>query len=234
MYQASDDLDYLLSGVMSQMRPAVCRILIADDHQAMRCGIRSLLQGVPGYDVVAEAADGRQALAMVLQIKPDLAIIDYSMPLMNGLDLTRAIRRGSPATEILIYTMHEHDGALVDVLKAGARGYVLKSDRASQLKEAVTALSNHMPYFSGDMHERMLSHFISKYHSIDERISLTPRERQIVQLVSEGKMNKQTSHFLAISVKTVETHRASIMRKLKLASTADLVKYALRHNIVSL
>ncbi|WP_395398072.1 response regulator transcription factor [Novosphingobium sp. BL-8A] len=214
------------------MRPTTSRILIADDHQAMRQGVRTLLESHPAFQVIAEAADGREALDFAIETKPDIAILDYSLPLMNGLELTRALKHALPRTEILIYTMHDREQILIDVLRAGARGYVLKSDSGTHLVAAVRALSNHKPYFSGAISETLLEHFIESDHDFDKGITLTAREREIVQLIAEGKLNKQIAHILDISVKTVETHRAAAMHKLKIRTTAELVLYAVRNNIV--
>lgn len=214
------------------MRPITSRILIADDHQAMRQGVRTLLESHADFQVVGEAADGREALNLAVETKPDIAILDYSLPLMNGLELSRAIKHELPRTEILIYTMHDRESILIDVLRAGARGYVLKSDSGVHLVSAAKALAKRKPYFSGAISETLLEHFIDTNHSTDKSIMLTAREREIVQLIAEGKLNKQIAHMLGISVKTVETHRAAAMHKLKLRTTAELVLYAVRNNIV--
>ncbi|MFC6621528.1 response regulator transcription factor [Novosphingobium panipatense] len=134
---------------MDRTPPLKSKILIADDHHAIRQGVRGLLEAHPGYDIVAEASDGRAALRLALENKPDIAILDYSLPLMNGLELTRSIKHELPRTEILIYTMHDRESVLVDVLRAGARGYVLKSDSGAHLVAAASALAKHKPYFSG-------------------------------------------------------------------------------------
>ncbi|TCM15352.1 LuxR family two component transcriptional regulator [Novosphingobium sp. PhB165] len=214
------------------MRPPTSRILIADDHQAMRKGVRTLLESHSSFEVVAEAADGREALGLALETQPDIAILDYSLPLMNGLELTRSIKHALPRTEILIYTMHDRESLLIDVLRAGARGYVLKSDSGTHLVAAVKALSKRKPYFSGAISETLLEHFIESDHTSEKNTTLTAREREIVQLIAEGKLNKQIAHILEISVKTVETHRAAAMHKLKIRTTAELVLYAVRNNIV--
>jgi DNA-binding NarL/FixJ family response regulator len=214
------------------MRPSTSRVLIADDHQAMRQGVRTLLESHADFQVVGEAANGREALDLALDTKPDIAILDYSLPLMNGLELTRAIKHELPHTEILIYTMHDRESILIDVLCAGARGYVLKSDSGIHLVSAAKALAKRKPYFSGAISETLLEHFIETNHGGEKGIMLTAREREIVQLIAEGKLNKQIAHMLNISVKTVETHRAAAMHKLKLRTTAALVLYAVRNNLV--
>lgn len=198
----------------------------------MRQGVRTLLESHADFQVVGEAANGREALDLALDTKPDIAILDYSLPLMNGLELTRAIKHELPHTEILIYTMHDRESILIDVLRAGARGYVLKSDSGIHLVSAAKALAKRKPYFSGAISETLLEHFIEINHGGEKGIMLTAREREIVQLIAEGKLNKQIAHMLNISVKTVETHRAAAMHKLKLRTTAELVLYAVRNNIV--
>lgn len=207
------------------------RILIVDDHQAMREGVRSLLAAHANWQIVGEAADGHTALRMARETQPDIAVIDYSLPLMNGLALTRVLKHELPRIEILIYTMHEREDLIVDVLRAGARGYVLKSDSGTNLVAAVEALALRKPYFSSEISETLLDHFVHS-HEDSGTSTLTLREREIVQLIAEGKINKQIAHLLDISVKTVETHRATAMNKLKLRTTAELVRYAVRNHIV--
>jgi DNA-binding NarL/FixJ family response regulator len=214
------------------MSTSVRRILIADDHQAMRQGVRSLLSSHANWQIVGEAGDGHEALRLARETQPDIAVLDYSLPLMNGLELTRALKRELPRTEILIYTMHEREDLIVEVLRAGARGYVLKSDTGPHLVAAIEMLSLRKPYFSSEISETLLDHFVESSHSGGSSSTLTSREREIVQLIAEGKINKQIAFLLDISVKTVETHRATAMHKLKLRTTAELVRYAVRNNIV--
>jgi DNA-binding NarL/FixJ family response regulator len=214
------------------MSTPIRRILIADDHQAMRQGVRSLLDSHANWQIVGEAADGHEALRLARETQPDIAVLDYSLPLMNGLELTRAIKRELPRTEILIYTMHEREDLIVEVLRAGARGYVLKSDTGPHLVQAIEMLALRKPYFSSEISETLLDHFVESSHRGGNSSTLTSREREIVQLIAEGKINKQIAHLLDISVKTVETHRATAMHKLKLRTTAELVRYAVRNNIV--
>jgi len=206
------------------------RVLIADDHDVIRRGVRTLLETRPHLHVVAEASNGRAALEEARSTRPDIAVIDFSLPELNGLDLTLALKRELPRIEILLFTMHDREELVLDVLRAGARGYVLKSDAEKHLLAAVDALSIHRPYFSGVVSETLLERFLGA--SPAAQATLTHREREVVQLIAEGKINKEIAFVLGISVKTVETHRAAAMHKLKLRTTAELVRYAVRNNIV--
>jgi DNA-binding NarL/FixJ family response regulator len=209
----------------------VTRILIADDHDVVRDGLRGLLEAQPNCEVVAEAADGKEAILKAVETKPDIAVVDYSLPLVNGLEVTRQIRSRLPKTEVLVFTMHDNEIVIDDLLRAGARGYVLKTDARRQLLGAIASLAAHKPFFTPHISEALLDSFIKRHHP--ERSSiLTPRERQIVQLITEGHTNKVTANLLNISLKTVETHRAAVMGKLKLSSSAALVRYAIRNNLV--
>lgn len=185
-----------------------------------------------GWRIVAEASNGHEALALAHETQPDVAIIDYSLPQMNGLELTKALRREMPRTEVLVYTMHDREDIVQKVLRAGARGYVLKSDPGPDLIAAVEALLIHKPYFSAAVSETLLEHFLDSSGARSDASTLTNREREVVQLIAEGKINKEMAHMLDISIKTVETHRASVMHKLNLRTTADLVRYAVRNNII--
>ena len=205
------------------------KILIADDHGALRRGLRDLLAENPHGRVVAEAADGHQALEMAREARPDIAIIDYSLPSLNGLDLTRALKRELPDLEILIYTMHDREEILADVLRAGARGYVLKSDSELHLQAAIEALADHRPYFSGMVSEALLKHFLDGNRPPGDLNALTTREREVVQLIAEGQINKRIAHILDISVKTVETHRARMMEALGCRRANELVLLAVKH-----
>jgi len=215
----------------------VIRILLADDHEVVRRGLSSLLSTRPDWQVCGEARNGREAVALAVKLKPNLAILDLSMPDLNGLEATRQIRKEVPETEILVFSMYENERFVRDLLAAGARGYVLKSDVSSQLLNAVDAVSRHKPFFTSEVAERVLEGFLRLGELSDEDGSaagiLTPREREIVQLLAEARSNKEVAAALGISVKTVETHRASIMRKLGITSIVDLVHYAIRNGLVS-
>jgi DNA-binding NarL/FixJ family response regulator len=213
------------------MSTRVRRILIADDHDIVRRGVRTLLEQRPNLKVVADAATGLAAVKAARETSPDIAIIDFMLPELNGRDLTIELRKICPDIEVLIYSMHEREDMISDVLQAGARGFVLKSDTEQHLLAAVDALSVHRPYFSGPISETLLNQFLSSQSS-PNLSALTHREREVVQLIAEGKINKQVAYLLDISIKTVETHRATAMQKLNLRTTAELVRYAVRNNIV--
>ena len=206
------------------------RILIADDHDVVRSGLRQILESQPTWEVVAEASDGKDAILRAIDTKPDVAVLDYSLPLVNGLEVTRQIRARLPKTEVLIFTMHDNETLIQELLKAGARGYLLKSDARRYLIGAIESLAVHKPFFTAKVSEALLDSFLTKPNR--EGSSLTNRERSVVQLIAEGHTNKQIAHILNISLKTVETHRASVMRKLNLSSSAGLVRYAIRNRIV--
>ena len=213
------------------MTSPIRRIIIVDDHDAVRRGVRQLLETKPYYEVVGEAPDGRSALELARETRPDIAILDYSIPELNGFDLAHALKREFPRIEILVYTMHDREEIIMDVLRAGVRGFVLKSDTEKHLLAALDALSIHRSYFSCLFSDALLNQFLeSKPASLAS--SLTHREREVVQQVAEGRINKEIAQRLNISVKTVETHRASAMRKLKLRTTADLVRYAVRNQLI--
>lgn len=213
------------------MMPGKVRILIADDHEVVRSGLRAILETRTGWEVVADAKDGKEAITKSLATMPDVAIVDYSLPVMNGVEVTRQIRSRLPKTEVLIFTMHESDILVGDVLRAGARAYVLKSDAKRHLISAVEALALHRPFFTGILSETLLESFLA--HSEKGPTSaLSPRERVVVQLIAEGQSNKQMSAMLNLSVKTIETHRAAAMHKLGLKSTAAIVRYAIRNRFI--
>ena len=210
------------------------RILIADDHQVVRTGLRALLESKTGWQVCAEAANGREAVEKAGQLKPDVAVLDIGMPLLNGVEATRQIRKLSPQTEVLILTMHDSEVLVQEVLEAGANGYILKDDADRNLVAAVDALRRHKPYLSSRVSEAASSAVGSDGSSPgrSSRNRLTPREREILQLLAEGKSNKEVAGILGISVKTAETHRANIMLKLDFHSITELVRYAVRNKII--
>jgi DNA-binding NarL/FixJ family response regulator len=206
-------------------------ILIADDHAVVRAGLRTLLESRTRWQVCAEAADGRDAVEKAAKHKPNIAILDIGMPLLNGVEATRQIRKASPSTEILILTMHESDDLVQQVVEAGARGYILKDEADRTLLDAVQALSLHKPFFSTRVSEAAVIADPSD-SAKPSRSRLTAREREILQLLAEGKSNKEVANVLNISVNTAEAHRANIMLKLDFHSLAELVMYAIRNKII--
>jgi DNA-binding NarL/FixJ family response regulator len=212
------------------------RILIADDHDLMRRGIKGLLTSRQNWEVCGEAQTGREAVAKAEQLKPDVVILDISMPDLNGVEAARRIRKASANTEVLILSAHYSDQLIREIVEAGARGYIVKSDSDRDLVIAVETLANHKPFFTPRATEVILGNFSSggqrgkAPEEIRER--LTSREREIVQLLAEGKSSKEVASSLCISVKTAETHRANIMRKLQLHTVTELVRYAVRNQII--
>ena len=211
------------------------RILLADDHEMIRHGVRLLIEKEAGWEVCGEAVDGRKAVALAETLKPDVVVMDIGMPELNGLDAARQIKRALPKTEVLIFTAEESEQLIHDVFAAGARSYILKSDVGGHLVAALRALGQHKHYFTSRISEVVFARYLDGASGAgkDKTEGLTPREREIVQLVGEGKSNKEAGALLGISIKTVETHRAATMRKLRLESFADLVRYAIRNKIIT-
>jgi DNA-binding NarL/FixJ family response regulator len=210
------------------------RLLIADDHAVVRAGLRALLESRKGWEVCAEAADGREAVEKAAKFKPDVIILVIGMPLLNGVEAARRIHKALPQSEILILTMHESDELVQQVVEAGARGYILKDEADRVLHAAIEALRQHKPYFSTRVSEAADAADAGgdPESTRSNRSRLTPREREILQLLAEGKSNKEVATLLNISVNTAEAHRANIMMKLDFRSLADLVLYAVRNKIV--
>ena len=209
------------------------RVLIADDHELVRRGLCALFATSPGsFEVCAEAASGREAVDLARQLQPDVVVVDISMPGLNGLETTRLLVKEVPATAVLILTMHESEQLIEELLQSGARGYVLKSDAVRDLPIAVESLYKGRPFFSSKVAQRVLEGYLTDSANNGVKSPLTPAERRIVQLLAEGKSNKEVANLQDISVKTAETHRANIMRKLSLRSMSDLVHYAIRNEII--
>lgn len=218
------------------MPPPPTRILIADDHEIVRNGVRDLVAAQPGWEVCGVAANGRDALKLAETHPIDIAILDLSMPGLNGIETARQVRKIWPAVKILIFTMHETEELVREVFRSGANGYVLKSDAGTHLVTAIQTVLTGGHYCSSKLNEWIFQGFLRAARGepgeAPAEDALTPREREVVQLLSEGQGNKEVAAVLGISVKTVETHRAVIMRKLHLSAFSDLVRYAIRNHII--
>lgn len=213
------------------------RILVVDDHAIVRRGVRSLLESHEGWEVCGEATTGRGAVAQSLLLRPDVVIMDLSLPELNGLDATRQILSDAPDTEVLVLTMHHSEQLAREVLQSGARGYVLKSDADENLIAAVESLRQHKPFLTSTVTEFVLDDYVRRADASQGDPALAPanvtsREREIIRLIAEGQSSKEAAATLGISVKTIDAHRANLMRKLHLRSVSDVVRYAIRSKIV--
>lgn len=213
------------------------KILVADDHDLVRRGVRTLLETHPGWQVCAEARNGQEAVLKCQQLKPNIAILDFNMPELNGLEAAKRILKLSPQIETLILSVDHSNQLIRDLLNAGVRGYILKSDSDRDLIAAVEALENHRPFFAICATELMLNskrgHMEFSSSSGNWEEPLTSRELELLQLIAQGKNSREAASVLGISTKTADTHRANLMRKLQIHSVTDLVRYALRNHIVS-
>ena len=209
----------------------VTTILLVDEYDVVRQGLRALLGG-PGWDVVGEASDGLPAIEMAEKIKPDIVIVDYLLPTMTGADVARRIKQLHPSTEVMIFTVLDTEDVVRDSLSAGALGFLVKSDDARQFTAAIESLIRHQPYFTATVNETLLRTYLQPEKHINEIRVLTGRERQVVTLIAEGKSCREAAKVLGISAKTAETHRASARRKLRVTSSAALIRYAVRNKWV--
>ena len=211
------------------------RVLIADDHEVVREGVRALVENQEGWEVCGTATNGREAIAKVKELKPDVAVLDMTMPEVNGLEAIRAIKRAAPDTEVLVFSANAPEQVVAQVFDAGAKSYVRKADAGRHLVEAIRRLGDHKPFFTPDISEILFARFRIADPAKKDAIKgtqLTPREREIVRLLTEARINKEVAAMLGISVRTSEAHRASLMRKLNADSLSALVRYAIRNNII--
>jgi len=204
-------------------------ILLADDHLIVRQGLKVLLER-EGFNVVGEASDGREAVRLAQELSPDIALLDLTMPLLNGIDAGRAMIQASPKTKIVLLTMHTEDHYVLEALRAGIKGYILKTKAAEELVEAIQEVSRGKLYLTPGVSEAVVQAYLAKTELPPEPLS--PREREVLQLIAEGKTTKEVAVVLGISVKTAESHRTRIMEKLDIHETASLVRYAIRRGLV--
>jgi two-component system response regulator NreC len=212
------------------------RLLLADDHNVMRRGLRLLLESQPGFVVIGEAADGRQAVEQALALKPDVVVLDIAMPNMSGTDAAQRIRDALPATAIVILSMHSDESYVLRALKAGAKAYLLKDSAEGDLVDAIRAVSEGKAFFSPEISRVMAEDYVREMRTRGAQDSyelLTAREREILHLITEGKPNKEIAVLLGLSLYTVETHRRNLQEKLKLHSVAELILYSVRKGLVS-
>ena len=212
------------------------RILLADDHEVVRKGIKALLEGEPDVEIVGEAVDGRDAVAKALELRPDIVIMDITMAGMSGLEATRYIMKEAPETKVLILTIHDSESIAGEALKAGARGYVLKTDAGRELIVALDSLRQNKPYFTPAIANMMLKSFRGDEPKTDQPVRLqrlTLREREVFQLLAEAKSSKEIAQILDVSLKTIDAHRTNIMSKLDIHSVAELVRYAIREGVIA-
>ena len=207
------------------------RVLIADDHELIRRGVRDVVESHSGWEVCGEARDGKEAVDLALKELPDIVVLDVSLPAMNGLGVTRRLRQDLPNTSVLLYTMHDDDDTISGALAAGARGYLLKTDSASNLEAAISALGARRTYFSSMVSEFLLDAAVNARKG-SRLESFTMRELEVAQLIAEGNSNKQIARRLMRSIKTVESHRAAAMRKAGVRSAAEFVRFAIKQNLI--
>ncbi len=214
------------------MKQAPVRLLLADDHDVVRKGLRTMLEARDGWHVCGEASTGREAVELASKLRPDITVLDLEMADLDGLEAARQIKKDQPGMEVLIFTIHDTEHLIREVLSAGARGFVLKSEGGRKLIEAIESVLEHKPFFATRASETLLNSFLRSRMEPQQTSRLTAREREIVRLLADGKSNKEVATILGISVKTVETHRAAVMRKLGFTSIVKLVRYAVREGLI--
>jgi two-component system, NarL family, response regulator NreC len=210
-------------------------IVLADDHTVVRAGLRALLAAEPGFEVVAEAADGLEAVRLVERLQPDVLVVDVMMPGLNGIEVTRQVRQRVPKTRVVVLSMHAHEPYVLEALRHGAGGYVLKDASSEQLTQAVREVAEGRHYLSPPLTERAIAAYVERAQpaAMDPYELLTTREREVLQLAAEGKTNPEIAQALTLSPRTVEMHRGNLMRKLDLQTQTDLVRYAIRRGIIA-
>lgn len=213
------------------------RVLLADDHTIVRQGVRLCLEAMGDIEVIAEAEDGQAAVQLTVDMRPDVAVVDLTMPRLNGVEAIRQIKRAVPSTEVVVLSVHDSEAYVVQALRAGAAGYVLKRNAATELAAAIRAAHDGQAYLHPSIARRVIDDYLSRIHAADGAVTephdrLSPREREVLQLVAEGHSTRSVAGLLCLSAKTVEHHRASVMTKLGLHGQTELVKYAIRVGLV--
>jgi DNA-binding NarL/FixJ family response regulator len=214
------------------IQTSALRILLADDHEILRKGLRSLFEAHSGWTVCGEADNGEEAVRLAVEMIPDIVVLDIGLRGLNGVEAARQIKAANSAIEVLIFTMHDSEDLICETLRVGARGYILKTDKEQTVIDAVDALAKHKPFFTSAVSQTLLDHLLISTERSDETSVLSTRECQVVQLLAEGRSNKEIASAMHISVKTVEAHRSTIMRKLGFTSIVQLVRFAIRNNLV--
>jgi two-component system, NarL family, response regulator NreC len=211
------------------------RVLVADDHEVVREGVRALIERQPDLEVCGLAATGREAVDLARKTKPDIVVLDMTMPELDGLDAIRQIKKARPETEVVVFSAHPSEDIIEDVFDAGAKSYIEKTEASRDLVTAIRSLAEHKPFFTSQTSEILFAKFLvagGQKQPARAKRKLTPREREIVRLLAQGSSNKDIATTLGISIRTVETHRATVMHKLEVRSVAGVVHYAIRHHII--
>lgn len=209
------------------------RVLLAEDHTLVRSGVKALLQHVPDMDVVGEAGDGRQAVALAAELLPDVVLMDISMPMLNGIDATRQLRARAPGVRVLMLSVHTNEEYVAQALQAGACGYILKGADPAELEHGIRAVAGGESYLTPAISRQVIDEYLSRVATPARAVLLTPRQREVLQLIAEGRTSKEVAGLLGLSIKTVETHRAQMMQRLGVRDLPGLVRYAIREGLIS-
>lgn len=209
------------------------RVLLAEDHTLVRSGVKALLRHMPDMEVVGEAGDGRQAVALATELLPDVVLMDISMPMLNGIDATRQLSARAPGVRVLMLSVHTNEEYVAQALQAGAAGYILKGADPAELERGIRAVADGQSYLTPAISRQVIDEYLSRTSGPTRAVLLTPRQREVLQLIAEGRTSKEVAGLLGLSIKTVETHRAQMMQRLGVHDLPGLVRYAIREGLVS-